>query len=56
MMSQAATCPSCALCGNIVDGDGVKIGTSGPSAEKIYHIECVRYLYLYLLSSMLVLS
>ena len=42
MMSQAATCPSCALCGNIVDGDGVKIATSGRTAERIYHIECVR--------------
>ena len=37
------TCPSCTLCGLIVDGDGVKIG--GEEGERIYHTQCVRSNY-----------
>ena len=36
-----ATCPSCALCSKIVDGDGVKIGSDNNN-NNIYHIDCVR--------------
>ena len=41
---KAATCPSCHVCGHIVDGDGVKIGDKGDlgGTERIYHTQCVR--------------
>ena len=35
------TCPSCCVCGDIVDGDGVKIGEDD-SGQRIYHTDCVR--------------
>ena len=38
-----ATCPTCVLCGDIVDGDGVKIGSDQHGDAKIYHTQCVRY-------------
>ena len=41
-LTQAATCPTCTMCGLIVDGDGVKIGSDGENNPNIYHIECVR--------------
>ena len=41
------TCPSCCVCGHIVDGDGVKIGKDDIGGEKIYHTHCVRYQHLH---------